>query len=59
MSGRIGFLSKSDLDNLHPDRAVADPFGLRIGKELRKVLGAHQPSEQWYDQRLLNVFFSI
>ena len=36
---------------------IADPPGLRVGKELRKVLGTDQPSKERNDQRLLNTVF--
>ena len=36
---------------------VADPLRLRVGKQLRKMLGAHQPPEQRDDQRLLHGVF--
>ncbi len=40
-------------------KAVADPFSLWIGKQLRKMLGAHKSPEERNDQRFLNRVFSM
>jgi hypothetical protein len=39
---------------------IADTFGLRVGKQIREMLGADQPSEQRDDQCLLDsVLFDV